>query len=634
MEVVSDSVIGQFLSPQEIQRMELGLPRISDWGEHLLVPFSARRLRGARVVWVNHRWFLGRSIDIMHSSTRARVVKWLLHEFGYISPHPQDSESAFTIEEKTFYADRYGSTNGTSPHGGSGRVGSIGCFQAKGIGITPLAAGEVSWDYSHGCASLEEAIREAIYAEISCAEFPHGAIPVIAILDCGLQFPEKVRFEKSLKEQRRALIVRPNVIRPAHAERAPLFNQSATGFVNIQSDDVERTREAVRRWVNSRRAGESWSDLLEEHFGKVAQQVAFGQVHRLFNGGYFSSNVSISGALLDFGNMHVFTNWVNSRVLAHVVGFGDEMKMVMKTIRSIIFYFNKYGGSSRSELSEEYLSNGVMASYEDAFKAECLRLWHLDDIADGALADGVLAVVKRYFSAQQKHRVTYKFGVVAKQHTDGDRHEWWYDAITESGRQDNRGLQALCDIDKFIRERFGSSPEGVKRRSLAWGTAARFLKPRHGLNRGFLMQGVGQAVSKSDFLPSDDTFATNVIRSVVSAGRRHWKALPREFVVHAHVTVDGSSALYCFDVAHGRHVLWLEGLCVGVKFRFFDSWIARQIVDELVPRISGEYWSASVSVDSFDPRVEQVVHIKSTGITVPAMHVEYEAPASRWTSQS
>jgi hypothetical protein len=81
---------------------------------------------------------------------------------------------------------------------------------------------------------------------------------------------------------------------------------------------------------------------LPELTQRIAEQIAFGQVHRLFSGGYSSSNLTLSGALLDYGGMRSLPNWVNARTLDGIVGFGEEMKILHKLIESLSFYFSKY----------------------------------------------------------------------------------------------------------------------------------------------------------------------------------------------------------------------------------------------------------------------------------------------------
>ena len=188
------------------------------------------------------------------------------------------------------------------PHGGSGRAGLRGCFQAKGIGPTPLAGDVRTWSYSHGCAWLEEALREAIYAELAAAELPHGALPVIAVLDTGLRF----LLPSGELGERRAILVRPAALRLAHFERAPMFSAARRERPERETNetsDVDRVRDAVRAF-HAATSGEPAPGVevrdLADALVRVAEQAASGQVHRLCHGGYLTSNVTLNGELLDF----------------------------------------------------------------------------------------------------------------------------------------------------------------------------------------------------------------------------------------------------------------------------------------------------------------------------------------------
>jgi hemolysin-activating ACP:hemolysin acyltransferase len=206
----------------EGDRLENGLPRLGEWSSQMFVPFEARQLRRARVLWINRRWFLERQIDVSRANVRDRLANWLLDEFAYAVTGNAGAGDAFTSRVRTLYADRYGISSGQSGHGGSGRVATIGCFQAKGIGAAPLVGAGANWVHSSGCCSVEEGIREAICGEVAATEFPHGAVPVIAILDTGLYVcpPVDAKRPENTHSVRRAIIIHLAVLRVAHAERA------------------------------------------------------------------------------------------------------------------------------------------------------------------------------------------------------------------------------------------------------------------------------------------------------------------------------------------------------------------------------------------------------------------------------
>jgi hypothetical protein len=168
---------------------------------------EVRPLLNARVLWTIERWFASQRLAIARDADlRGRDEEWLLEKFAVGAGNGSETSQ---IERRTVFADRIGDSHGISPHGGRGRVATIGHFQVKGIGPTQLV-GDATWMHSHGHMSLTEAVAEAIFGELLDQELPFGAVPVIAIIDTG----ESCRVPDV--DVPRALIVRPAVFRPAH----------------------------------------------------------------------------------------------------------------------------------------------------------------------------------------------------------------------------------------------------------------------------------------------------------------------------------------------------------------------------------------------------------------------------------
>ena len=405
--VKPQGVIDRFFHPSEVEQLHQGIPDLGAISPDLLVPFPAQRLVSMRVAWLNRRWFLARGIDVTLVSERERVEAWLVAEFGYIS---QAASTALPkTDRKTFYADRYGSTEGTTPHGGSGRSGIAGRFSAKGIGVTPLVGKGAAPGHAHGCATLEECLREAVYSEIIGAESPHGAVPTIAVLDTGIDFIDPDARTRSQRHSRRGLLIRPCVLRPAHAERAALFRR-ADGMHELQNqrEDVARARAVVHTWARAalpRRTAVPAETLI----GRLAQQIAFAQVHRFTGGGLFSSNVSLLGEWLDFGNAHALPDWSHAKVLDHAAGFGAEQLTLRAICHSIAFYLWKYGGQAGPvHTIEARLTKIAADAYNDAWNRECAALFLPDDAAANNLP--LTGAIRAYFERQQNRRVRYQYG--------------------------------------------------------------------------------------------------------------------------------------------------------------------------------------------------------------------------------
>lgn len=557
------------LSHEEARRLEAGLVRLEEWSPRMLVPFQARQLRCPVLLWINRRWFLERQFDLANEDTRRRVEAWLADEFAYVIPRVGDTPSAFTHRTRTLHADRYGSSSGRTAHGGSGRVATIGAFQAKGIGVTPLVGTGGDRGHSDGCCSIEEAIRETIYSEVAAAEFPHGAVPVIAILATELSF-------SAADPSNRAIVIRPAVLRISHAERAPLFMESLTGYRNCQIDDATRTRDVIQRWIRDAAIG------LPELVTRIAEQVAFGQVHRMFSGGYFSSNLTVEGGLMDFGGMRALPDWRNARNLDGVVGFGDEMKIVDKTIESLAFYFAKYKPkNSAAPPSGAALRRCAHDAHARAFANECLRIWNAEANSDSASSAVIVQSLRRYYSWQQRHLINYKRDIP-------EQFGWLHDGFGAAAES-----EVLGKIAAALTQAFANLPDREERWWRAWTTANRYLAPRNCLGRETLKARIEQ-------LPGTSMEVREFVRATVAGGRRHWPKLPSDLTVLAHLSYDGSTALLCDEVSTRRKVFWLEGLCVHERLLIFDSELPLASASDIDAQVADSFWTARLPASQLE----------------------------------
>lgn len=292
----------------------------SEKSRHLYVPFAVRPFRHARVAWLNNRWFQTVGVDCSIPEQRSEIENWLVNRFGVSVPSEDDPEGQYRPEEQHLYADRYGAPRG-SVGGGSGRVGTFGTFNAKGIGRTPLVSLQSDWYHSHGCMFLEEAIREAILSEICTRTFPHGTVPTIAVIDTGA----RLRWRDGTYGARRAIIVRPAFLRVAHLMRSIFFGTS--GYLG--SDQV--TDAACVRDMWERIPAET----LHTTFATVGAQYGFGNALRLWPGPFFVSNFTIDGELVDFGSFRALPNWMRARGESRAHSFGGEATLVAAAARSL-----------------------------------------------------------------------------------------------------------------------------------------------------------------------------------------------------------------------------------------------------------------------------------------------------------
>lgn len=600
------------LTPAEIARLEMGLPKLSDWGASVLVPMTLQRLRHVEVLWFNEAWFLERGVDAQQETHRRRICEWLTEQFGFLARSPGHSPSLFSGGEETFYADRYGNTTGLAVHGGSGRAVVRGSFQVKGVGVTPLAGVGANWNHSHGCASVEEGLREAIYSSVAYHEFPHGAVPIVAILGTELPHPVEEGRAQGVPGQR-ALIVRPAVVRPAHAERAPLFIRSIKGFKNNQLDDVTRTRDVVRKW-----SGKTYPKV-SELFERIAEQIAFGRVNKLFNGGFFSSNFSIFAELLDFGGMRATSDWARAMNLDHASGFGDEMGLALGVLESLAFYFNKYQRPDLPKLDVESLGEQAWEALERAISKEYARMWGLHSSDDVARLSPLM---DENFLFEQQRMVNYK-------HQSPMHLSHFYDALLSGeGAESKEQNSTIHRVKKVLEEHYGIGDKLRGGLQHSFKTAVRYAMPRPSLYREELQRRLLQLLQRLEKKEGKTSVITDFIDEAVGLGRRHWSHLPSGLTVHSHVFVKGSSALVCSDAVE-QTGLWIEGIVDGHQARLFDETFD---LEELGTwDIHGRYASAFLSgrLSSDGGSFESV---GGWTIRLPPMQITYPDPASHWVS--
>ncbi|TXH74678.1 MAG: hypothetical protein E6Q88_04120, partial [Lysobacteraceae bacterium] len=324
--------------------MVLGVPDLDALGAHIGARFRPRRMARSRVLWLNRRWFFERGCDLTSPDTRAALEAWLLSNYAAIVQGDWDPETAYAEGEAELCADRYGAPGG-APNGGSGRCGFAGAFNAKGIGRTPLVSADADWYHSHGCLWVEEAMREAIAAEVADAELPHGATPVVAILDPGMRIHGP---PTGIGGVRRAILIRPNFVRLAHFERSIRFGKGGYSR-SEQYLDALRTEEAVDA-LRAHLAGERDLGLpirsVPEIFARIAEQTGSGWSQRLFHGGLFSSNIAVDGQLVDFGNFRALPDWRRHVCGGRGAAFGAEIGNFRVVLHSLNFYFRRYGRSA------------------------------------------------------------------------------------------------------------------------------------------------------------------------------------------------------------------------------------------------------------------------------------------------
>ena len=522
----------------------------------LFVAFQARRLPEAKVSWINESWFAGQGLSVHVSSVASALSRSLLRRYAFCVPVDESDAESFADEFKTFYADRYGGPHGMVSHGGSGRVGFDGLFQVKGIGRTPLVPSSADWEHSHGCLWLEEAIREAILAEVVRAEFPHGAVPIVAIIDTGLNYPVP---DQGMPIQRRALALRPFAFRPAHFERASVFYKGSVSK-NLSLIDSQRVKNVFREASGGEGipAGRcAVKHLMETIITNAAEQAAFGRTWRIHHE-YLSSNLGLGGELLDCGSTRAVPDWVQSFSSKYGYPLGKECRYISDLVRSLTFFASKCGFDV-NEVAKKFVDPcAVENCFREVLQGSVFR-------TNGHPAIPVLiSVLIDSFVRQQKFSRHFYAGLEISVN-------WLYDVAMSAFKGTmlvdivsnafSRELEHL-----FYRKSAGARPFETL------GVACdmlRFLQPRVLLAREALQGTIFQIVEDPNYL-GGIVEVDSLIWACIARSRRLYAGLPANLIPIRQYVYRGSSLLVCVN-SDGLIQAWVQAIfCGGMASLFGD----------------------------------------------------------------
>ncbi|WP_443750086.1 protein adenylyltransferase SelO family protein [Asticcacaulis solisilvae] len=538
-----------------LRRLDAGLEAGSPQalGPNMCVAFSVRRLPASTLAWINTRWFLENGVDVLDAGVLDALTRDLLERYGVCADDGQGGSQLF--------ADRYGGTGGAF-HGGSGRCGILGGFNAKGIGRTPLVSPNVDKTHSTGVMTLNEAIKEVIDSEVAAAELPTGAVPILAVIETG----EYTQTDAG--PERCAIVVRPNFIRPAHFERSIFFGDSGTP-ASAQFIDALRVCDATRA-ISARRP-----DVypIEDMAGRVATQVGAAWALRLFQGQFLTSNVTVDGAMVDFGAFRSVPSW---RRIHGMLGecFGNEGNQIAGALDSLYFYFSKYVPARQDAAALKDIYANVLKAADRTFQAVALRALGVDPAENAGFAKAFPELISAYFRAQQTT-------VLPFQDRGETRAVWIYDTLAP-GTVDVERLPAR---ERDVTRQLASLLQAARSSgTVSLSRAANFFSSRPWLTYTISTSSIRTLIRK---LPDDlGVRAEKIARFVnrhVSCSRRYWPLAPGRFDIHGQVSDLASSALYGFDRVEGRPRVWLEGTRTGGGLYLFGRVVPRDVLaDSLV----------------------------------------------------
>ena len=293
------------------------------------VPVSLERFPDGRVFWLNQRALQSEPGSVEGESKWESRREHFLRTCGY------GIAEVGCAEEATGIADRYGG-RGIGANGGSGRGAFVNGYHVKGIGRTPLVGRETEAGHASGGAYLEECVRETILSELVQAEFPHGAVPTLALIDTGVRQVWK-QFRPA-KIERRCLLVRPCFLRPAHFERA-------AGFLAEDVKDGHRDRLRVEHMFDTARevfGRDTFLSIYDRFWLTWAEQLAYAFVHRLPHGGDNTSNVAFDARLLDFGATVSVPTWACVSLALGIPPLGRSLEAMVHAIRMHALSLGRY----------------------------------------------------------------------------------------------------------------------------------------------------------------------------------------------------------------------------------------------------------------------------------------------------
>ena len=513
--------------------------RLSSWAT---VEFPVRPIETARLAWLNHRWFLEHGVNTLDSGIRAELVDELLDLYAV------ESQPKSTTGTRLFEADLYGGTGGAD-HGGSGRCGMFGGYNAKGIGKTPLVSESVDMEHKTGKLSLAEALREAIISELCHSELPYGAIPILAIIDTGFTY----RAAPGEAEERCAIVVRPNFIRPAHFERSIFFGDSGTP-ASHQYGDARRVAEATQTLARST----SLYPDVGEIFSRFARQLGAARAYRLWQGRFLTSNLSIDGAYVDFGAFRSVPSW-RKRIGLAGEAFGSEIKQLRAGFISVLYYYAKYSNGDDLHFEVAPFFRQLPAFEKRGFLDACLHGLGIDTELSGnqPRLEGLIAA---YYDQEQR--------IVESDGPDCEASTIFkllsgIDCDDRCGSEVQLARNLMMELDRL---ELAGLPVSRSR-------SAAFFGPRNSLNYATLKAEISGFLVRLDYHGDIEEAVTRFIEAQFCTAIRRWSNLAPELEVLQVATDVASTILVCNDLAEKQIVLHLEGPLLDNKILVLGQFI-------------------------------------------------------------
>lgn len=336
-----------------------------------LIPFKAKKI-ATQLLWSN-------SVDSEVLAELKAAASYLIEDNKRHSLC--DICTPLLAEEKLFYAERYGG-GAISRNGGGARCGFDGRWQVKGIGANALVGkGSKQVD---GELTLTGSVLEALWGSLMAKLLPYGAVPNIAILLADNISIGNAPSDPLSIHDRRALLVREPVVRPAHFCRAPYY-QPHTAMLSQQTDAkrVEKLISLVPSMLPRPLMldEEQWLTLEQDEracYGlcelaqRLASQIAYCRCRHLVMM-TSPSNCDMQGRLLDFhGTRSVFPGERRDAGRSYIQHnkLNEDAPLLRQGVLDLGFYLAKY------QFGPEFLvaaQQSINNAFNFAYGRTCLQ---------------------------------------------------------------------------------------------------------------------------------------------------------------------------------------------------------------------------------------------------------------------
>lgn len=529
--------MGEALIDLEALNQNLSLPDLSD---NFYQSFKVRRLRNSRLLWLDEAYFFKLGYNVFDKEVFTKISNYLLDNFGVMSTANQELAKHMIGKEKTLYADRYGAS-GISFHGGSGRCGTLRSYNAKGIGITPLVSSESDFWHKSGLLWLSHCIREVIHGAIADGELPYGGVPVVAIIDTGIDVKP---MSYSPKAERCGIVVRPNFIRHSHFERAMYFGSA--GFINSDQEiDARRTKEAVKS-ANKRIVRNEFPKL-EEIYIRASSQVGAARALRLWHGEFISQNVAVDGALIDHGSFRSVADWRRTLGQNKQV-FGREEVQLKIAAKSLWFMFKKYSGNLGGIPDLKLLHDIVDRQTKVAFIEYVLKGL---GISHDKNSDNLEKLINDYYALQQRE-------LALPDNKNDNPLPWIYQFFEDNVPENPRLITSLSKNQQAALALYNEITSN-KDFKISQNRAKNWFYPRSELTT-FTARKISRnaADSLTGKLEKDCLNVSETISRQIAINRRYWKFLPNEMYPIAQTNYKGNNLVWAKNEKSDGEFLYIE----------------------------------------------------------------------------